>query len=124
MKVTWESVNALAALLSRCQTRLHPVRHGSSLQVGPDIYISCGDLGSTNEYVSTVASSTINTDRVLAGVGSRGIERDLSSLVAVWGICLPSVLIPALLKTLRDLSNGKRRKSKRKESGLTQHVGD
>ena len=72
--------------------------------------------------MTAVASSAINTDRVLAGVRSRGIERDLSTLVAVWRIRCPGSLIPTILEALRDLGNGEGRKSQREKSGLTKHV--
>ena len=72
--------------------------------------------------MTAVASSAINTDRVLAGVRSRGVESDLSTLVAVWRIRCPSCLVPAVLEALRDLGNGKGRKGKREKSGLTKHV--
>ena len=72
--------------------------------------------------MAAVASSAINTDRVLAGVRSRGVKGDLSTLVAVWRIRCPRCLIPAVLEALRDLSNGEGRKSQRKKSGLAEHV--
>lgn len=93
-----------------------------SLQVGPDIEIARGHLVCADEDMTAVASSAINTDGVLAGVRSRGIERDLSTLVAVGRICCPGRLIPAVLEALRDLSNSEGRKSQREKSGLTKHV--
>jgi hypothetical protein len=92
------------------------------LQVGPDIEIARGHLVCADEDVTAVASSAINTDGVLAGVRSRGVESNLSTLVAVWRIRRPGSLIPAILEALRDLGNGEGRKSQRKKSGLTKHV--
>ena len=93
-----------------------------SLQVGPDIEIARGHLVCADENVTAVSSSTINTDGVLASVRSRGVERDLSTLVTVGRIRCPGSLIPAILEALRDLSNSEGRKSQREESGLTKHV--
>ena len=72
--------------------------------------------------MTAVAPSAINTDGVLAGVRSRGIERDLSTLVTVGRIRCPGSLIPAVFEALRDLGNGEGRKGKREKSGLTKHV--
>lgn len=72
--------------------------------------------------MTAVASSAINTDGVLAGVRSRGVESDLSTLVAVWRIRRPGSLIPAVLEALGDLSNSEGRKSQCEKSGLTKHV--
>lgn len=92
------------------------------LQVGPDIEIARRNLVRADEDVTAVASSTIDTDGVLAGVRSRGVESDLSTLVAVWRIRRPGSLIPAVLEALRDLGNSEGRKSQREKSGLTKHV--
>jgi hypothetical protein len=95
---------------------------GKYLQVGPDIKIARGHLVCADEDVTAVTSRAINTDGVLAGVRSRGVESDLSTLVAVWRIRCPGSLIPAILKAFRDLGNGEGRKSQREKSGLTKHV--
>lgn len=74
--------------------------------------------------MSAVSTSAINPDGVLASVGSRGVERNFSPLVAVRRVSGPCGLVPALLEAFRYLRNGEWRKSKREKSGLAQHVHD
>lgn len=115
-----EGLRGFAILELDCVSQ-SSMKRGRGLQVGPDVYIASRHLVGTYEDVSAVSSSTINTDGVFASVSRGGIERDLSTLVAVRRIRCPSALVPSLLEPLRDLSNSERRKSERKESSLTKH---
>jgi hypothetical protein len=92
------------------------------LQVRPHVNIAGRNLRRANEYMSTIAASSVHTDRVLARVRSRGIKRNFPSLTAVLGIRRPGGLVPPILEALGHLSGGNRRKSSQSEEcGLSEH---
>lgn len=94
------------------------------LQVGPDINVPRRHLVRADENVSAVATSAINPDRVLAGVGSGAVEGDLPTLVAIRCVGSPRGLVPALLEAFRDLRNSKGRNCKRKKRSVAEHFGN
>lgn len=88
-------------------------------QVCPDIDVTSRHLVRAYEDVAAVAAGAIDPDRVLARVCSRSVECDFPSLIAIRRVRGPSRLVPALLESFRDLSNGEGRKRKSKESRLS-----
>lgn len=72
--------------------------------------------------MATVAARAVDSDRVLARVRSRRIERDFAALVTVKSVGGPCRLIPAVLEALGDL--GERRSGeqcKSEESTFVEH---
>jgi hypothetical protein len=124
MKETWESVRALEALLWGCYypfTNLYLLLNFEDLQIRPHVNISSRYLRRAHENVAAVASRAIYTNRVLARVCGRAVERDFSSLTAVLCVSWPGSLIPSILKALGHLSDGEGRDGQSKESGLGEH---
>jgi hypothetical protein len=73
--------------------------------------------------LTTVTSSTIDSDRVLSCMCLRAIQGHFAALVAVVGVDRPCCLIPAVLEAFGHLREGRwrERERKRKESGLCVH---
>jgi hypothetical protein len=96
----------------------------NNLHPSPDVYITAGDFGGADEYMSAVTASAIHPDGVLAGVGSGGVEADFTTLVAIRCVGGPCGLVPSALEALGDLANGEGKESKREKSGLAEHRGE
>lgn len=73
-----------------------------------NIDITTGNLGGSEENVSTVATGADNFHGVAATVCFGCVERDCASLVAVRSISGPSRLVPATFKVVRDLGECRR----------------
>lgn len=93
------------------------------LHPSPDINVTTGNLCRAEEDVSAVATRAINPDGVLASVSGRGVESNLSTLVAVCRIGWPCCLVPSAFESFGDLAQGKGEKGKGEKSGLTEHLG-
>lgn len=91
------------------------------LQPCPDVYVAAGHLCGAKEDVSTVATCTVDPDRVLASVCLRRVERDLAALAAVGRIGRPSRGIQAGLEALADLAHSKGEYCREGEGDVAKH---
>lgn len=116
MKVTWESVKALDALLQVdvyqpcAQSFLRmalmsdrTARGLIDLHISPDIEVAARDVVCAEENMAAVTTSAVNPDGVLATVGGRAVEGYLAALVAVRSINGPRRLVPSALEVVGDL---------------------
>jgi hypothetical protein len=93
------------------------------LHISPNVEIAAGDLSRAEEDVATIATGTIDSDRVFATIGSRAVERDFTALIAVWRVNGPCGLVPAAFEVVGDLRKGERKDRESEEEGLAEHCG-
>jgi hypothetical protein len=133
MKETWESVNAVVALLQNDGDQ-HAWSIGDSfrdgghesfppkyLQPGPDIDIAAGNGVGSEEHVATVTTCTNDLDRVATTMGSAGVKAHTTALATIDRVGWPCCLVPTAFKVLRDLSEGEGKKGKGEKNRCAEH---
>lgn len=108
MNETWSEPSAVVAFLhARVSTMLSSCRLTFVIQVGADVEVALGDIGSiAKEDVTAISTAAGNLERVLARVSGRAVESDGAALVTIRRIDWPQCLVPAILEAVRDLSKG------------------
>lgn len=92
------------------------------LHISTNVDICAGYLRRPEKDVPTVATSTVDPDRVFAAVGGRAVEGDFTALVAIDGVCGPCCLIPSVFKVVRHLCQAEWQECNRKKGKTVEHL--
>jgi hypothetical protein len=92
-----------------------------NLQPCPHIYIAAGDRCCAEEDMSTEATCTVHSDRILATVGCCTIKSDLAALITAGCIYGPCCLIPSTFEVIRNLSKREGHESKGENGSFREH---